>query len=301
MSSPAAIRRATLDVATLRSLSDRSDTAGLLRTGLHAAAIAAGAALVWLALGSWWLIPAMALHGLTLVSLFAPLHESVHYTAFKSRRIADVVGFVAGAGIGWNAPYYKHFHLAHHRWCQDPERDPELSVPVPTGWGSFLVRLSGWTHWRGRLRDAWALARGDYRERPWVPEGARAEVTASMRLQLALYAALALGSVLLESTALLWLWVIPVFLAQPALRAWLVCEHTLCTDDANPLTNTRTTLVPAAMRLLMWNMPFHAEHHMYPQIPFHRLPEAHALIGPKLAHVDRGYAGTLRRIVKSFA
>ena len=25
-----------------------------------------------------------------------------------------------------------------------------------------------------------------------------------------------------------------------------------------------------AVRLLMWNMPFHAEHHLYPFIPFHR-------------------------------
>ena len=45
--------------------------------------------------------------------------------------------------------------------------------------------------------------------------------------------------------------------------------------DRNGLTNTRTTLTNAAVRLLMWNMPFHAEHHLYPSIPFHRLADAH--------------------------
>ena len=52
--------------------------------------------------------------------------------------------------------------------------------------------------------------------------------------------------------------------------------------DRNGLTNTRTTLTNAAVRLLMWNMPFHAEHHLYPSIPFHRLPDAHATLRDRL-------------------
>jgi fatty acid desaturase len=37
-------------------------------------------------------------------------------------------------------------------------------------------------------------------------------------------------------------------------------------------------------------MPFHAEHHMYPSIPFHRLPETHAAIHARLGFVQAGYA-----------
>jgi fatty acid desaturase len=73
------------------------------------------------------------------------------------------------------------------------------------------------------------------------------------------------------------------------LRAYLLAEHPGCTEDRNGLTNTRTTLTNPLVRLLMWNMPFHAEHHLYPTIPFHRLPEAHAAIGSKLGVVQRGY------------
>jgi fatty acid desaturase len=39
----------------------------------------------------------------------------------------------------------------------------------------------------------------------------------------------------------------------------------------------------------MWNMPFHAEHHLYPSISFHRLPDAHVAIRDKLCIVQRGY------------
>jgi fatty acid desaturase len=44
------------------------------------------------------------------------------------------------------------------------------------------------------------------------------------------------------------------------------------------------------VRLLMWNMPLHAEHHLYPFIPFHRLRDAHALLRDRLGQVGTGYA-----------
>lgn len=297
---PAAARR-ILPPEELKALSARADAPGLIRTGIHLLAIAAGAALVWATLGTWWVWPAMFVHGLTLVTLFAPLHESVHYTAFRSRRIADVVGWISGAAIGWNAPYYRHFHLAHHRYTQDPARDPELTVPVPTGWWSFFVRLSGWAHWRNRALEFWDISRGEFGPRAqWIPAASRAAVVRSVRLQVAVYAAILVVSVAIGSTAALWYWVLPVLLAQPALRAWLLCEHTLCPETDDPLVNTRTTLVPAAMRLLMWNMPFHAEHHLYPQIPFHALPAAHERLRPHFAHVVRGYRPTLSAIRENF-
>jgi len=84
-------------------------------------------------------------------------------------------------------------------------------------------------------------------------------------------------------------WIVPQLLGQPLLRLYLLTEHTGCTLDANALTNTRTTLTNAALRAIMWNMSFHAEHHLYPSIPFHRLPSAHAALRDRLGVVQRGY------------
>ncbi|RUV49309.1 fatty acid desaturase, partial [Mesorhizobium sp. M7A.F.Ca.MR.228.00.0.0] len=42
-------------------------------------------------------------------------------------------------------------------------------------------------------------------------------------------------------------------------------------------------------RRLAWNMPFHAEHHAYPGVPFHQLPRFHALIERHLKMVEPGY------------
>jgi fatty acid desaturase len=84
-------------------------------------------------------------------------------------------------------------------------------------------------------------------------------------------------------------WVLPQLLCQPFLRAYVLAEHTGCTTDRNGLTNTRTTLTNRVVRLLMWNMPFHAEHHLYPSIPFHRLAEAHLSLRDRLGFVQQGY------------
>jgi fatty acid desaturase len=40
----------------------------------------------------------------------------------------------------------------------------------------------------------------------------------------------------------------------------------------------------------MWNMSYHAEHHLYPSIPFHRLPDAHRAIRDRLGVLQDGYA-----------
>ena len=33
---------------------------------------------------------------------------------------------------------------------------------------------------------------------------------------------------------------------------------------------------------LAWNMPYHAEHHAFPAVPFHNLPAVNRLIAPRL-------------------
>ena len=94
-------------------------------------------------------------------------------------------------------------------------------------------------------------------------------------------------------------WIGPQLLGQPFLRLYLLTEHTGCAYEANGLANTRTTLTNGAMRLLMWNMSFHAEHHLYPSIPFHRLPAAHAAVRDRLGVVQHGYASWHAGFVRS--
>ena len=42
--------------------------------------------------------------------------------------------------------------------------------------------------------------------------------------------------------------------------------------------NSRTVYMNPINRFLYWNMNYHVEHHMFPMVPFHALPELHAEI-----------------------
>jgi fatty acid desaturase len=43
------------------------------------------------------------------------------------------------------------------------------------------------------------------------------------------------------------------------------------------------------VRWIAWNMPYHAEHHVCPAVPFHKLPELHGLMRTELKETAQGY------------
>jgi len=291
-----------LSGAEVRALSGRSDWYGAAQSGFHFALV--GLAGWWITVaGPWAILPAMLAMGLAQTTLFAPIHETMHLTAFRSRRVNAVVGWLAAAPSTLNSHFYNAFHLAHHRFTQDPARDPELSPMPPSRLDGYLLRVLGINYWRARaavLRDCW---RGDLAAYPYIPAASRAKVIASVRwMCMALLAASALSMALVGWWAPLAFWIVPQLLGQPVLRLYLLTEHTGCTEDANGLTNTRTTLTNRLVRLVMWNMSFHTEHHLYPSIPFHRLPDAHLATRSRLGVIQDGYArwhaGFLRSILR---
>src|SRR5471032_3152590 len=80
----------------LKSLSVRSDTHGLARLSGHLGALFLTGALVLATRGSWWVVPALILHGYVLIFLFCALHEATHYTPFRTRAFSWALGHFAG-------------------------------------------------------------------------------------------------------------------------------------------------------------------------------------------------------------
>src|SRR5579862_9091932 len=214
--------------ADLARLARRSDRRGAMRLVAHALSMCGTGLLVFVARPFWYLlIPAMALHGFTIVTLFAPMHECVHRTAFASRSANVTVGWLAGVLSFYNSTFYWYFHSWHHRYTQDPARDPELIFPKAGSRAAYWREISGANFWWRRALDYPLLALGLARFLPFLPAAARREVALSMSAQLLVYLAAAI-SIGLGYRALLFYWFLPVVLAQPALRALLIAEHTGC-------------------------------------------------------------------------
>jgi fatty acid desaturase len=271
------------DRALLTGLTNRD---GIVRAALHFGAIVVLGAAIVARVPLWPVL--LPVQGILIVFLFTAMHETIHGTAFKSALLNRIVSTVAGFLVFIPPTWFRYFHFAHHRHTHDPDNDPELMSPNPETVAQYALYLSGVPLWTGMAKViiANAIGRADA---PYVPEKGKAKVRLEARITLAAYVALALASVALWSPALLWALIVPVVLGQPFLRAYLLAEHARCPHVANMLENTRTTFTTALVRLIAWNMPFHAEHHAYPAVPFHKLPRFHEFVRQHLRTTERGY------------
>jgi len=276
----------------------RSDRRGLVQLGAHVAALVVAERWLTVAHGLAMRAVATVVSGMILVFLFCAAHECVHRTAFKRRWCNDAVAAAVGALLLLPSRWFRFFHAAHHRWTQDPELDPELAGrDTDSGVRDMAWRLSGGAYWLAMARVVTRLARGWADER-WIPSGHRRAVEREGRALVGVYALVAVVSVVSHSTFAVWHWVLPALVGQPFLRAYLIVEHGLCPLAEGPLAGTRTTLTNPVVRLLAWNMPYHAEHHAHPQGPFHQLPALHRGMAGRLLVVDRGYVRTVARVVR---
>ncbi|KYG97204.1 fatty acid desaturase [Bradyrhizobium sp. DOA1] len=287
-----------LTPAMLRELSVRSNLRGAVQSLGHYGAILLMGTLIWIVSsrhGVLWALPLMAMQGYVVAFLFMAVHETAHKTAFKSRSLNLIVGNLSAFLIGLPYEYYCLFHWDHHRYTQDPEKDPELIVGVkPTSDTQLAIAYSGLLQVAVRLRLMLGHAVTGRVTAPWIPENKRAVIVREARAYLALYALLFALSLWLSSALLLWVWVLPLVIGQFFLRPYLYAEHTGCDRTRSAFENTRTTYTGAIVKWFAWNMPYHVEHHAYPSIPFHALPKLNEIVDGEIIHRGRGYIRTTR-------
>jgi fatty acid desaturase len=211
------------------------------------------------ALGWWWVTP-LVVFGI-FVAVVTATHDVVHRTLGLSARATDVWLFLLGLVLLESGHAYRMTHRQHHRLFPSPE-DPEgypadLSLTGAVLYGPvFLVRLWCWSFVRGRRTErAWLLAEAA------VPVAA---VVGGILLWPVTPALLGYATMAIVGS-----WVYPL------LTVYL--PHHDYGDE--PLTQTRTLrgrIIPA----VFLELTYHLEHHLYPQVPSHNLPELARRLDP---------------------
>ncbi len=276
----------SLPPQTKANLLARSDTAGLKHLIGYFAALTLTTTGILMQVPFWQAL--ILPQGLLLVFLFTLSHECTHKTPFRTSWLNEGVGHLVGLLILLPFTWFRYFHLAHHKWTNDPERDPELAgKPRPDSWLSVAIYMTGWFYWTGMARVLVDNAMGRI-DAPYLPERQHGAMKTEARVLLAFYA-LAVTS-LFFSPVMFWVWLLPLLVGQPFLRLYLLAEHGLCPPVANMLENSRTTFTNRIVRFLAWNMPYHAEHHAFPNVPFHQLPAFHDWTQKHLKSTSNGYA-----------
>lgn len=279
------------------ALLQRSDVSGLLHLAWHWGAILAVGAGIVSQVPYWQgLLP---IQGILIITTFSLLHETTHKTPFRSAWLNTLAGHVCGFLIMIMPLWFRHFHTDHHRYTNNPDKDPELGAPRPSTWSQYLWYLTGVPVWWSQIRTILVTACLSNND-SYVPQKDRGRVRGEAVCFLAGYGACIGLSFYYETMILAWVWGVPVVLGQPFLRAYLLAEHGGCASGDNMLENTRTTFTNPVTRFLMWNMPYHIEHHAFPAVPFHKLPEFHARLRPHLGVTSAGYPEFHRSFIRSF-
>lgn len=112
----------------------------------------------------------------------------------------------------------------------------------------------------------------------------------SAQLQLLVYIVIFvwLGKTLEGRHMLFFYWLLPAVIGFVPINFVRNAEHAACeiSTSMNCLRNTRSVQSNYIVRQLMWNMNLHAEHHLYPMIPFFNLPKLSEHLRSSLEHND---------------
>ena len=282
----------------LRQLTQRSDIKGLVQLTAHLTMLLLAGIGLHLTRDSAWLFLSLPLYGALLIFLFAPLHETIHFTVFATRRTNNLLAAPIGFLLLIPFQNFRVFHYAHHRHTQNPELDPELLDNRPLINSRYWLYLTGLPTWWQGLNTIWRHARGTVDE-SYIEAHHHKTLITEARLHLAGYGLLLILSLLLSSDVLWWYWILPVLIAQPLLRLFLLAEHGGCDFSDDMLENSRTTYTVPWLNFLAWNMPYHAEHHYLASVPFHALPALHAYTGQRVKYKGSGYYRVNREIAVS--
>ena len=285
-------------MAALKHLTVRSNRHGLLHLAAFAMLLLSTGLVVFAAMGTHWLVPAMFLHGVVLVHLFALQHECSHFTVFANRRLCAVVGWICGFVLCIPPTFFRHEHIKHHTHTQIAGEDPEL-IPLPDSVWSYMLYLSALPYWYRQVSGLIRRALGQLtdEEQGFLRASVREPVVYESRVMLTLYATVIVLMLTFDWTTPIYFWWLPAVLGEPVMRLIRMTEHVGRPLVTDMIQNTRTSYVSRPLRFLCWNMNYHTEHHYAPAVPYHALPALHAALG---AHVTaaRGYLGAHRDIAR---
>jgi fatty acid desaturase len=237
-----------------------------------------------------WLVAVMIV-GTRQLGLAILMHEAAHGGLSTNKAVNEFVGqWLCAVPIGADLASYRAYHLAHHKFTQQPE-DPDLSLsaPFPITKDSYRRKairdLTGQTFVKQRLPLLLSLFERSARDEAVT----RASFVASGQEKMARFLALNGLILVLFDLAGVGVWFFGIWLVGMA--SWLslvtrirnIAEHACTSTGEDPFSHARTTLANPIERALIapyW-VNYHAEHHLFMYLPCYRLAQAHRLLVAK--------------------
>ena len=273
--------RTPIDRKTMKALVQRADQPAIRDTLILFGLMALFAGTAIALMPSWWSVPFWLAYGVLYGSAMdSRWHECGHGTAFKTRWMNKVVYHIACFCIMRDPYCWRYSHIRHHSDTIIVGRDPEIAIMRPVMVLKMLANLVGIMDVKDGVNRMYIHAKGKMLpdEETYVADVLYPKTFRTARIWLAIYALTILAAILFQS------WIPVLLIGLPRLYGcWhmVICgwlQHGGLRDNAiDHRLNSRTVYMNPVSRFIYWNMNYHVEHHMFPLVPYYRLPELHEI------------------------
>jgi fatty acid desaturase len=219
-------------------------------------------------------------------------HDASHYGLFRHKLTNELVSDVLLMfPLVAMTQRYRQAHTGHHRFVNDPGRDPDLlrlNHPKPHIFPltkrQFWMRYVAEALWppsilRYLIGRARAANIANARDGPSIRSVYRPRVARCLRGAYWLTALAVVHG--LNAWPVFWLfWVVPLLTVYPFLMQLREIAHHSNAPDDGDLTNSRVFYVSPLLSAVVfpYGQAFHLTHHLFAMIPHYRIAEAHGIL-----------------------
>jgi len=284
----------------LKALMARGDGKGIFNFGLWLLCLGASGYFAYRSVGGYWAIPAFFLYGTIYSSCDARWHECAHGTPFRTRWLNEVFYLLSSIMNMKEGTYMRWSHTRHHTETIMVGLDPEIQVMRPANlWRvvlDFFWIPDAVVMFRVMICHAFGVPTKEARD--FVPQSEWQQMFWWSRCYLAIYAGMIFWSIGAKSWLPLLFFPLARFYGGWLHQIFSLTQHAgLAENVRDHRLNSRTVELNPVFRFLYFNMNYHIEHHMFPMVPFHALPQLHERIENVLPHTYSGLTDAFREIV----
>ena len=300
-----------IDKKTLKELSKRSDSKGLIDISVFIVALLLSGYLCVVSWGTLWSIPALLLYGnIFYCKIISIQHETNHETYFKTRALNKFFYHITSLLGGFEAVRWKWSHFHHHTYTiftHEEVYDYENNSPKPTEPIRFLLnflplgpliniqKIRHFTHFEiikhslGIITPVVNIT---------VPEKEIKKIINSSRLYVGFWLIIIASSILFKTWLPIIMLILPPFYGNTILMICGMTQHAGLADNVKDhRKSTRTVIMNPFFSFLYSNMEYHIEHHIFPKIPCHNLKAFHKAVKNQMPKPKLGVIEAYKSII----
>ena len=281
----------TIDRKKLKDLSKRKDWPGLLHFFIYFFSLFVSGYFAYITWGTWWTVFWFFIYGTIYAFSVSNWHETVHRTAFKTRRINEFFYHISSFMSDFEGFRWRWSHTFHHTNTLQTEGDydHEIQVSRPTELLWFFLNYIPFSAllYPHRLIKFEVLKHAFGFFSPVVeisaPDSEKKKILWNSRLYLFIWLIVILISVYYGSFLPILYIILPQYYGKPIWFAVNITQHLgAAFDNKDHRKSTYSVKINPILSFLYWHMEYHLEHHMFPSVPSYNLQKLHKNIKNQL-------------------